>query len=140
MRAAFHERDHRCDHWRGRPRLPGGLAGLQGEVAVVRRVWLDIEMRQLFGQRRFQLAIEAVVMAGTQGSGPVPPVRPGQVLHLKDEDYQYGRGPMTLRVTAILGILQLSDGPWVNVRGIPLGRNGYEYDERQALVRVAALA
>ena len=67
------------------------------------------------------------------------PVHPGDVLHLHDEDYRYGRGALTLRVTAVHHVQRLPDGPWVFLRGTELAADGRELDERDVLVRAAAL-
>ena len=67
------------------------------------------------------------------------PVRPGEVLRLREEDYMYGLGPLTLRVTAVHHVQRLPDGPWVFLRGVELAWCGRELDERDVLVRAAAL-
>jgi hypothetical protein len=68
-----------------------------------------------------------------------PPVRVGDVLVLSEEDYRFGLGPLTIRVTAILQVQQLADGPWVYLRGVPIAWNGHEEESRQVLVRLSAL-
>ena len=64
------------------------------------------------------------------------PVQVGDELHLRDQDYRYGFGPMRLRVTAVGERLQLPDGPWARVRGVTLTSTGEEIAEREALVRL----
>jgi hypothetical protein len=63
----------------------------------------------------------------------------GETLRVAEADYTFGLGPLTLRVTAVVGIEQYHDEPWVNLRGIELGPGGREGVERPAQVRVAAL-
>jgi hypothetical protein len=42
---------------------------------------------------------------------------PGTVLHLDDPQYRFGTGPIICRVLAVLGLLNLDDGPpWWHVR------------------------
>jgi len=68
-----------------------------------------------------------------------PPVRVGDVLQLSEEDYRFGVGPLTIRVTALLQVQHLAEGPWLYLRGIPIGWNGQEGEPRQVLVRLSAL-
>jgi hypothetical protein len=68
-----------------------------------------------------------------------PPVRIGQVLRLAEEDYRFGIGPLTLRVTGLLHIQELADGPWLYLRGVTIRWDGSEGETRQVLVRLAAL-
>ena len=68
-----------------------------------------------------------------------PPVRVGQVLRLAEEDYRFGIGPLTLRVTGLLHVQELSDGPWLYLRGVTIRWDGSEGEPRQVLVRLAAL-
>jgi hypothetical protein len=73
-------------------------------------------------------------------SQPRPvPLSVGDELHLRDEDYRYGAGPLRLRVTAVLDVQRLPDGPWLWVRGVVLTSDGQERHEREALVRLAVL-
>jgi hypothetical protein len=65
------------------------------------------------------------------------PVNVGDELHLRDEDYRYGVGPLRLRVLAVGKAQQLQDRPWIIVRGTVLGRGNRELGEREALVRLA---
>ena len=67
------------------------------------------------------------------------PVAVGDVLELAEEDYRFGVGPLTLRVTALLHVQQLTDGPWLYLRGIPIRWDGRDGEPRQVLVRLAAL-
>jgi hypothetical protein len=75
----------------------------------------------------------------TPPRNPEPPVAAGDVLQLRDEDYRYGRGPLTLRVSAVHTVQRLADGPWVFLRGTELAPDGRELAQRDVLVRVAAL-
>jgi hypothetical protein len=72
---------------------------------------------------------------GSSGPGLVP----GVVLHLGEEDYRFGVGPLVLRVTEVLEMQRLSDGPWVAVRGVTITWDGRDGDERQVLVRLDAI-
>lgn len=67
------------------------------------------------------------------------PVQIGQVLRLTEEDYRFGLGPLTLRVTGMLHVQELGDGLWVYLRGVTLRRDGSDGPDRQVLVRLAAL-
>jgi hypothetical protein len=67
------------------------------------------------------------------------PVEPGDVIQVAEDDYFYGLGCLTLRVTRVHGLLVLADGPWVTVDGIPLWSNGVDGRERYAQIRVAAI-
>jgi hypothetical protein len=66
-------------------------------------------------------------------------VRAGDVIHMSEQDYCYGFGPLTLRVTAVRGTWQRADGPWAVVDGIPLLGEGREGPERYALIRIAGI-
>jgi hypothetical protein len=68
-----------------------------------------------------------------------PPVKIGDIIRVGDEHYRYGVGPLILRVIEIGEVQQLDDGPWLNLRGVQVRYDGGDGDERQALVRVAAL-
>lgn len=67
-----------------------------------------------------------------------PPCRVGDVLSLAEEDYRFGVGTLTLRVTALLHVQELDDGPWLYMRGQAIGWRGAE-TPRQVLVRLSAL-
>src|SRR4051794_22112589 len=67
------------------------------------------------------------------------PVEVGQMLDLAEEDYCYGQGRLTLRVTKVHDVQRFDDGLWVNVTGIRIFTSGTEGEERFALVRVTAL-
>ena len=69
----------------------------------------------------------------------VAPVRPGDVVHVAERDYRYGIGALTLRITAVGEVWQLTDGLWVPVDGVPLRSDGQEGKERHALLRVAGI-
>lgn len=63
----------------------------------------------------------------------------GKVLNLSEEDYRFGLGPLTLRVTRVLHWQELADGPWLYVRGVALRPDGSDGGSRQVLVRLSAL-
>lgn len=68
-----------------------------------------------------------------------PPVRVGQVLRLAEEDYRFGVGTLTLRVTGLLHVQELDDGPWLYLRGTAIRWDGGDGESRQVLVRLSAL-
>ena len=68
-----------------------------------------------------------------------PPVRVVQVLRLAEEDYRFGVGPLTLRVTGLLHVQDLVDGPWLYLRGTTIRWDGMDGEPRQVLVRLTAL-
>ncbi|HEU4424283.1 MAG TPA: hypothetical protein VFR67_17280 [Pilimelia sp.] len=61
------------------------------------------------------------------------------MLELANDDYRFGVGPLTLRVTALMHVQMLADGPWLYLRGIQIRPDGSDGDSRQVLVRLAAL-
>jgi hypothetical protein len=67
------------------------------------------------------------------------PVSVGDELHLRDEDYRYGVGPLRLRVAAVHEVQTLSDGAWLRVAGTVLSKEDRELREREALVRLASV-
>jgi hypothetical protein len=68
-----------------------------------------------------------------------PPIKVGDVLRLAEEDYRFGVGPLTLRVTALLHVQELQDGPWLYVRGVVVRWDGSDGGVRQVVVRLSAL-
>ncbi len=65
-------------------------------------------------------------------------VKVGQVIRVPEEHYCYGRGMLTLRVTAV----DPSPHPnleWLRVMGVEIGSDGSDGKERTVLVRVSAL-
>ena len=67
------------------------------------------------------------------------PLRVGAVLYLRDDDYRYGRGPLTVRVMALHDVRHYPDGLWLFLRGMALATDGREVEQRDVLVRVTAL-
>ncbi|BFU45765.1 hypothetical protein KRMM14A1004_40020 [Krasilnikovia sp. MM14-A1004] len=67
------------------------------------------------------------------------PVKVGDVVRVAEDDYCYGLGCLTLRITRVHGVVILADEPWVAVDGIPLWPQGVEGEERFAQIRVAAV-
>ncbi|MET7398006.1 hypothetical protein ABZS66_31400 [Dactylosporangium sp. NPDC005572] len=65
------------------------------------------------------------------------PVQVGDLLHLKEPDYCYGTGNLTLRVTSEPAALP--DPEWVDVTGVEIFWNGQRGTERQVRVRRSAL-
>jgi hypothetical protein len=71
---------------------------------------------------------------------PDPAAWLGRVLRLSEEDYRFGLGPLTLRVTGLLHVQELADGPWVYLRGITIRGDGSDGESRQVLVRLSGLS
>jgi hypothetical protein len=71
---------------------------------------------------------------------PPPLVRVGDVIDVPEADYCYGRGRLRMRVTAVeQNAVPVEQLEWVRLCGVPIYERGNEGDEREALVRVAAL-
>ncbi|WP_033345093.1 hypothetical protein [Catenuloplanes japonicus] len=49
---------------------------------------------------------------------PRPRLRPGDELALKDTDYKFGVGPLSIVIEQILERVMLDGEPWVRVRGL----------------------
>jgi hypothetical protein len=60
---------------------------------------------------------------------------------VEEPDYMYGVGPLFLRVTVVKRVEQLTDGPWINLMGIPLRADGSQLraEPRFATVRLAGI-
>jgi hypothetical protein len=69
----------------------------------------------------------------------LPPVRRGDVLVLRDEDYLFGHGVLLMRVLAVHEVRQVWGGPWVFLRGLELRTDGNGRRLRDVLVRSHAL-
>jgi hypothetical protein len=74
-------------------------------------------------------------------SDPAEPlVQVGDTICLPEADYCYGRGPLTIRVTEVdADLTRFPALEWVRVRGVVILWDGTDGDEREVLVRVAAL-
>ncbi|WP_431877446.1 hypothetical protein [Micromonospora marina] len=71
---------------------------------------------------------------------PEVAVVPGDVVHLREQDYQHGYGPLRLRIVCVRLDLSLwYDGHWVWLEGIDINPDGRAGCFRQVLARVAAL-
>jgi hypothetical protein len=66
-------------------------------------------------------------------------VRPGDVVRLHEQDYEYGVGWLTLRLTSSAPPERRSDGWWIPVAGVAIGSDGRDRGIRQVRVRAAAL-
>jgi hypothetical protein len=64
-------------------------------------------------------------------------VEVGDLINLKEPDYCYGSGNLTLRVTA--APVSLPDLEWLDITGIEILWNGDHGGERRVRVRVSAL-
>jgi hypothetical protein len=65
----------------------------------------------------------------------------GDVIEVGDQDYMYGTGHLTLRVTRIGDHVRVHDDEWLNVEGLALRADGTQLspNSRPALVRVRAV-
>jgi hypothetical protein len=63
------------------------------------------------------------------------------VLRVEEADYQYGAGPLTLRLEAIdwSNPVRYDNDVWYPVRGVQIAWNGAELDRREVLVRARRL-
>lgn len=67
-------------------------------------------------------------------------LRAGDVISVAEPDYMYGRGMLTMRLTAVPD--ERAQHPaleWVRLTGVCIRWDGSEGPEREAIVRVAAL-
>lgn len=66
-----------------------------------------------------------------------PAVQPGEVLTLTESDYQYGLGPLRLRVEHVdrVHVLTFDGENWYQVFGVQVTADGKELSRRQVLVR-----
>lgn len=70
-----------------------------------------------------------------------PAVLPGEVLTLPESDYQYGLGPLRLRVERVdrVHVLAFDGENWYQVDGVQITADGKELGRRQVLVRASRL-
>jgi hypothetical protein len=70
-----------------------------------------------------------------------PPVKPGDVLRLHENDYLYGLGMLHLRVTKVGAVQRLVNQDWIDLEGLTLRSDGSPASNqvRHAVVRVGAL-
>ena len=64
-------------------------------------------------------------------------VRLGEVLQFQEPDYQFGVGPLTLRVTHVANTS--SDPEWIELRGMQISTLGHDVTQRTVLVRRTAI-
>ncbi len=69
----------------------------------------------------------------------LPPVRQGDLLMLRDEDYLFGRGEVWLRVLTVYEIRWLRGQPWIFLRGRTVWAPRATKHERDVLVRGEAI-
>lgn len=67
-------------------------------------------------------------------------VTAGDVLRFEEDDYCFGRGPLTLRVSSVGETQPLYGEPWIALSGVALRHDGTDGDARQVLVRLAAFS
>lgn len=70
-----------------------------------------------------------------------PPIKPGDVIHVNQNDYLYGLGDLHLRVTKVGAVQRLANAEWVDVEGLAVLEDGTPATDRvrHAVVRVSAL-
>jgi hypothetical protein len=71
--------------------------------------------------------------------GPATPVRRGDVLVLRDEDYLFASGAMTFRVLRVYERRTVRADVWVFVGGLELRADGHGRRWHNLLVRVDVL-
>jgi hypothetical protein len=69
----------------------------------------------------------------------LPPVRRGDLLMLRDEDYLFGRGEVWLRVVTVYEIRWVRGEPWIFLRGRTVWAPRAAKHERDVLVRGEAM-
>jgi hypothetical protein len=72
----------------------------------------------------------------------VTPPTPGpNTITVREEDYRYGGGPLTLRLECIDQgrPLRIDGDDWYLVRGVQIGWNGADLDRREVLIRARSL-
>jgi hypothetical protein len=69
----------------------------------------------------------------------LPPVREGDLLMLRDEDYLFGRGEVWLRIVAVWDIRWWRGKPWIFLRGRRVWAPRATWRERDLLVRSEAM-
>ena len=71
---------------------------------------------------------------------PRAPVQVGDVISLAEEDYQYGRGRLRLRVTVVHAqTIQMYHGEWVWLDGVEISWDGAEGLNRRVLARISGI-
>jgi hypothetical protein len=68
-----------------------------------------------------------------------PPIRQGDLLMLRDEDYLFGRGEVWLRVVVVYDIRWVRGEPWIFLRGRTVWAPSATRRERDVLVRSEAV-
>ena len=69
----------------------------------------------------------------------LPPVRKGDLLLLRDQDYLFGRGDVSLVVVAVHEVRWLRGKPWIFLRGRPVGARRADAREGDVLVKSEAM-
>jgi hypothetical protein len=69
----------------------------------------------------------------------LPPVRPGDLLQLRDEDYLFGEGDVWLRVLTVYEIRSVRGQPWIFLRGRTLWAPRIAKGECDVLVKSQAM-
>jgi hypothetical protein len=69
----------------------------------------------------------------------LPPVRRGDLLLLRDEDYLFGQGELVLRVVTVHEVRQFRRKPWIFLGGLELRADGNARRRRDVLVKAEAI-
>ncbi|BCB85850.1 hypothetical protein [Phytohabitans suffuscus] len=69
----------------------------------------------------------------------LPPVRCGDLLQLRDEDYLFGRGDIWLRVLTVYEIRTVRGKPWIFLRGRTIWAPRAAKPEHDVLVKSEAM-
>lgn len=69
----------------------------------------------------------------------LPPVREGDLLMLRDEDYLFGRGEIWMRVVVVYDIRWVRGQPWIFLRGRTVWAPQATWRERDVLVTSEAI-
>jgi hypothetical protein len=105
--------------------------GVQGEIPLVSQVRGNDDFSTAGSPSRSPQC-EQILM-----SRLTPPVKVRELICIKEEDYRYGLGTLTLRVTEVPE--QLTNPEWVEIKGFEIAWNGERKTERYVTVRVSAL-
>jgi len=69
----------------------------------------------------------------------LPPIRAGDLLMLRDEDYLFGRGEVWMRVLTVYEVRWVRGEPWIFLRGRVLWARIASWRQGDVLVRSEAI-
>jgi hypothetical protein len=67
------------------------------------------------------------------------PIKVGDTITIREADYYFGYGDVTLRITELPSAHLPGGSDWIQITGVEVAWNGEEIGERTALVRTSAL-